>query len=123
MVLRLVFIIAFFCVGTPSHAQKKRKSSKNEDLVTSVEPYYPERNDYVSKKATGTEEGAKNSITYKALEDSKKQRHRVNKQKLRAERELEKAQNIELDYFGHRNPPKRRSPTKIRYCKRCQIKH
>jgi len=45
------------------------------------------------------------------------------KQKKRALRKLAKPQYANPLYFGHRNPPKKHAPHKMRFCEMCGIRH
>jgi hypothetical protein len=45
------------------------------------------------------------------------------KQKKRTLRELSKQQYTNPLYFGHRNPPKKHAPHKMRFCQECGIRH
>ncbi|WP_127123258.1 hypothetical protein [Chryseotalea sanaruensis] len=45
------------------------------------------------------------------------------KMKKRTLRKLAKPQYTNPLYFGHKNPPKKREPHKMRYCQECGIRH
>lgn len=45
------------------------------------------------------------------------------KMKKKALRKLAKPQYTNALYFGHKNPPKKHEPHKMRYCKECGIRH
>jgi hypothetical protein len=45
------------------------------------------------------------------------------KMKKRTLRKLAKPQYTNPLYFGHKNPPKKREPHKMRYCEECGIRH
>lgn len=48
---------------------------------------------------------------------------RAAKMKKRALRKLAKEQYTNPLYFGHKNPPKKRMPHKMRFCDECGIRH
>ena len=45
------------------------------------------------------------------------------KAKRKAEKEMAKPQNSDPMYFGHKRPPKKRPPGKMKFCKVCGIRH
>jgi hypothetical protein len=45
------------------------------------------------------------------------------KEKRKAEKIMEKPQYSNPMYFGHKRPPKKRAPNKMKYCKECGIRH
>ncbi len=45
------------------------------------------------------------------------------KMKKKTLRKLAKPQYTNPLYFGHKNPPKKREPHKMRYCQECGIRH
>jgi hypothetical protein len=47
----------------------------------------------------------------------------VAKAERKAEKEAMKPENSDPLYFGHKRPPKKRSPKKMKYCKVCGIRH
>ena len=47
----------------------------------------------------------------------------VYKQKAKDQKEAEKPQYSNPMYFGHKKPPKKRPPDKMKFCKECGIKH
>jgi hypothetical protein len=118
MLFRIALISLLFFT-TASFAQKKRKEAKAKSEASSVEPYYPETNKYVPAKKKGKRGG----ITYNAQDNFYKQRDVVAKQKRYAEKELDKPQNTNPAYFGHKRLPKKRPPEKMKFCKVCGLRH
>ena len=47
----------------------------------------------------------------------------VAKERDKAEREMAKPQYSNPMYFGHKRPPKKHKPGKMKYCKECGIRH
>lgn len=124
MKLRLIFLcLVLFVMVTHSQAQSKRKkkSKGKQENVTSVDPSFPQAGQYQpkEKKVKRKDRG----ITYKAQDNFYEQRARVSKEKRKAELELSKPQNSNPLYFGHKRPPKKRPPGKMKYCKTCGLKH
>lgn len=53
---------------------------------------------------------------YKRVEEAAKEKQRILKY-------LSRPQFSDHRHFGHKRPPKRRSPNKMRYCNECGIRH
>ncbi|MCU0382841.1 MAG: hypothetical protein MUF68_02135 [Cyclobacteriaceae bacterium] len=120
MILLCLFMLV---LGTQLQAQSKRKKkSKNkQENVTSVDPSFPQEGKYQPKTKKGSRKNR--GITYNAQDNFYQQRERVQKDIRRAELELSKPQNSNPQYFGHKRPPKKRPPGKMKYCKVCGLKH
>jgi DNA segregation ATPase FtsK/SpoIIIE-like protein len=107
--------------GALAQSSKKRQTSKKSEKSTqqpsSLEPYYPKENyEPKRKKATG-------KVTYDARKNFYKRMEEVAKAERKAEKELSKPQYSDPMYFGHKRPPKKRPPHKMKYCKVCGIRH
>lgn len=85
----------------------------------SVNPNYPSQS-YAPKKSKV--KGNKR-VTYDARENFYRRLDLVAKEKRKAEKEMMKPQYSDPSYFGHKRPPKRHKPGKIRLCKECGIRH
>ncbi len=113
-------LLAFLCISTLSYAQRKKKTSKNSSQVTSVGPYYPDANKYMPKKKKVK---SKDGISRQAQENAMVQREVVAKQKRKAEKVLAGTDYANTNYFGHKRPPKKRKPEKMKFCEICGIRH
>jgi hypothetical protein len=104
-------------------SKKKKKANVEEvqDQPSSLQPYYPTRN-YEPKEKKGAKKSA-GKITYDARERFYERMEQVAKAHRKAEKELEKPQNSDPTYFGHKRPPKKRPPEKMKFCKVCGIRH
>ncbi|MBX2967452.1 MAG: hypothetical protein KF845_15015 [Cyclobacteriaceae bacterium] len=117
----LIFIsICLFGVSTLGVAQsskKKKKETGTTQQPSSVDPYYPKQSyQPKEKKASG-------KVTYDARDKFYDRMEQVAKAHRKAEKELSKPQYSDPTYFGHKRPPKRRPPHKMKYCKECGIRH
>ncbi|MBX2970993.1 MAG: hypothetical protein KF803_16625 [Cyclobacteriaceae bacterium] len=117
----LILISVCFLVATTVVAQSSKKKKKNEatnvQQPSSVEPYYPKQNyEPKRKKPAG-------KVTYDARDRFYDRMEQVAKAHRKAEKELAKPQYSDPTYFGHKKPPKRRPPHKMKYCKECGIRH
>lgn len=96
---------------------KKKKESQSAAQPSSVDPYYPKQNlEPKKKKPSG-------KITYNARDKFYDRMEQVARANRKAEKELQKPQYSDPSYFGHKRPPKRRPPGKLKYCKECGIRH
>jgi len=104
-----------------SKNKKKAKGEEVQDQPSSLQPYYPEKK-YEPKEKKGTKKTA-GKITYDAREQFYDRMEQVAKAHRKAEKELEKPQYSDPSYFGHKRPPKKRPPEKMKFCKVCGIRH
>jgi hypothetical protein len=122
--LRSLFTIILVLAVAVSFAQskKKKKAKKAEATSTgqasSLAPYYPQKNYEPSRKKKSS-----GKVTYDATEKFYDRREEIAKQERKLEKEMEKPQNSDPLYFGHKRPPKKRPPNKMKYCKVCGIRH
>ncbi|HLT80504.1 MAG TPA: hypothetical protein VKZ86_05700 [Cyclobacteriaceae bacterium] len=124
------FLIVIFlaCGVSTAFAQKKEKKSKRSrkqtevNQPTSMDPSYPTMH-YTPKVKSERKRGKKIEVTYNAEKRYYEQMERVAKARKKAEKELMKPQYSDPMYFGHKRPPKKRPPGKMKYCKECGIRH
>lgn len=114
--------ITLLCIvvgeGLAQSSKKKKNSVAQANAQpSSVEPLYPEKT-YQPKKQKPT-----GKVTYDARDDFYDQVERVAKAYRKAEKEMRKPQYSDPSYFGHKKPPKRNPPGKLKYCKECGIRH
>ncbi|MFN5557124.1 MAG: hypothetical protein ACK5QK_07885 [Chryseotalea sp.] len=124
--MKLRLIILFFAmlvlvVQTQAQSKRKKKSKSKQENVTSVDPSFPQAGQFQPKKKKVKRKDR--GITYNAQDNFYQQRERVQKDIRRAELELSKPQNSNPQYFGHKRPPKKRPPGKMKFCKVCGLKH
>nr|PZN51181.1 MAG: hypothetical protein DIU61_13805 [Bacteroidota bacterium] len=122
-------IVIFLACGVTAFAQEKkdRKSKRSNKQTevnhpTSIDPSYPTMN-YEPKGKSERRSNTKFEITYDAEKRFYEQMERVAKARKKAEKELMKPQYTDPMYFGHKRPPKKRPPGKMKYCKECGIRH
>lgn len=116
----------FLACGATAFAQgkkdRKQKRSKNQTEVnqpTSIDPSYPTMN-YAPREERRAK---KIDLSYNAEKRYAEQMAKVAKDRRKAEKELMKPQYTDPMYFGHKRPPKKRKPGKMKYCKECGIRH
>ncbi len=117
--MKKIFLLAIFSsLAIVSFGQRKSKAEK-ADQSTSVESVYPKQ-DYSPKK----KKKSKNSpTTYDARNNFYDRQEMLSKQREKNEKEGEKPQYSDQKYFGHKRPPRKRPPEKMKFCKVCGIRH
>lgn len=124
--MRISFCVMFVLMAGISVAQKAKKEKRatgentQSNLTTPTEPYMevqktaPER----SKK-----KGKSAGPTYNSEKEFAERMEANGKTSRRNERMLKTPQYSDPMYFGHKNPPKKHKPNKMKYCKECGIRH
>lgn len=104
-------------------SKKKKKGATTEDQSqpSSLEPYYPTKNYEPEKKKSNKKSTGK--VTYDARDKFYDRMEQVAKQERKNEKEMQKPENSDPMYFGHKKPPKKRPPEKMKFCKVCGIRH
>jgi hypothetical protein len=122
--LRYITILILLVCVQEGYAQFWKKSRANDQKAVAAQPNsvnlnYPSQS-YAPKKSKV--KGNK-QVTYDARENFYRRLDLVAKEKRKAEKEMMKPQYSDPSYFGHKRPPKRHKPGKIRLCKECGIRH
>src|SRR5262245_43453218 len=125
--LRYLFTCVLMMALAASFAQSKKKKAKEAEAPVSNQPSSLNPN-YSEKKSETKYEPSKKQrpsgkVTYDATEKFYDRQEAVAKQERKAEKEMEKPQYSDPLYFGHKRPPKKRPPSKMKYCKTCGIRH
>lgn len=118
--LRYLLLLVFTMAVATSFAQSKRKKSKKEEPAgqpSSLAPYYPQKKYEPKKQKTS------GKVTYNARDKFYDRREALEKANRKNEKEMEKPQNSDPMYFGHKRPPKKRPADKMKFCKVCGIRH
>lgn len=111
----VVASIVFVLAGIFAYGQNSSQSNP-----TSVKPNLPTK--VYAPKASKKKKKSKGP-TYDARENFYDRMEEVNKQRRKSEKAKLTPQYSDFQYFGHRKPPKRRPPEKMKYCKICGIRH
>ena len=125
--MRLLLIACLILMVSASYAQsskekKKRKtSSSQEGNPSSLEPYYPQNNYAPTKKSSKKKDSG--GPSYESQQEYQDRMVRLDKARRKTEHEMEKPQYSDPMYFGHKHPPKKHRPGKMKYCKVCGIRH
>jgi len=123
MLMRIVIIVLLSFLTIATYAQSSRKKKKKEQesaQPTTIDPSLPQQ-DYAPKK---TRKSDSKKIEYEnPHEEFAARMEELKKEKRRNERMMDDPQYSDPTYFGHKRPPKRHKPGKMKYCKVCGIRH
>lgn len=130
--MRILFLIIFLATIQTAHAQfwkKKRDSNeRNEQRAApnslspnSFNSYYPEQKK--ESRARAKKKASLGKTTYNAEREYYERVEAVAKTRRKNERLSLKPQYSDPSYFGHKRPPKKNPPHKMKFCKECGIRH
>jgi len=95
-------------------AQRKKKTQS----PNSIDPYSP--SEVYSPKASRKK---KSKTTHNARDKYYDRVELLEKKQRKNEKNADQPRYSDFQYFGHKKPPKRRPPEKMKYCKICGIRH
>lgn len=125
MNIRVILIVFLAFAATDSFAQSRRgkkKAKKSVETVqqpTSRDPLSLPKKEYTPKASRKSAKGP----TYNLEEEYYERMADVAKERRKAEKIMTKPQYSDPMYFGHKRPPKKRKPSKMKFCKECGIRH
>lgn len=124
MELRIILILFLAIVSAESSAQfwKRKKNPDTQRAVqqpNSLDPSTSSRTDYAPKVSRRAAKGP----TYGLEQEYYERVEEVARLRRKQEKLMEKPQYSNPLYFGHKHPPKKRKPSKMKYCKECGIRH
>jgi hypothetical protein len=103
-----------------AQSEEQNAEEKKQGNANSLEPYYPKEKQ-VPKKAK--KKSSSRGATYESEQQYYDRMAKVFKEKEKAEKEMQKPQYANPMYFGHKRPPKKRKPGKMKFCRECGLKH
>lgn len=102
--------------------KEKRKDRKQENSAqqqpTSRDPVYTKK-EFAPKAPVKGSRGP----TYESEQQFFERMEKLEKAKRKNEKMLSKPQYSDPLYFGHKRPPKKRKPSKMKFCKECGMRH
>jgi len=124
MDLRIILIVLMALIAAESHAQfwKGKKKSRVENTAqqpTSLNPSPSAKAEYAPKASRKSSKGP----TYGLEQEYYERMEALEKARRKNEKLMEKPQYSDPMYFGHKRPPKKRKPSKMKFCKECGIRH
>lgn len=122
--LKLLFFSLCFiiCVTTKAQSPNSLNSgSSYSSTATSVK--HKKKNKVHFFSPSREKDYRKPNVKHTARYEYYERMEQVAKEKQRMLKELSKPQYSDPRYFGHTKIPKRRKPSKMRYCTECGIRH
>lgn len=102
-----------------AQSRKQRKDASQQSGPTSLSPFPSERSLPKETRKRSKSKGP----TYNAERDYYERVEDFAKTRRKNEKMLMTPQYSDPSYFGHKRPPKKRSPDKMKFCKECGIRH
>lgn len=115
----LIILLASFLTSF-SQSRKQRKSEEMQQGPTTLDPL-PKADRHLPKQARKRVESK--GPTYNGERDYYERVEAFAKTRRRNEKMLMTPQYSDPTYFGHKRPPKKRPPHKMKFCKECGIRH
>lgn len=110
-------ILATLLIVGAGGAQAQNYPSGPTSLSPAVQPVY--KVNKRTREAKRVQPNVKHSAEYQFYDRVQQ----AAKSKKRVLRKLNKPQYTNPLYFGHKNPPKKREPHKMKFCNECGIRH
>jgi LAS superfamily LD-carboxypeptidase LdcB len=128
MKIRLSFVVLFISLSTLVFGQTKKKEkaepSPSSQQPSSLSPSVPQQTQQpLTTKTKSKSKSPKLEVTYDPERKFYQRTKEVSKERIKAEKEMQKPQYSDPMYFGHKRPPKKRPIGKQKYCKECGMKH
>ena len=128
MCIRITFIILLALASAESNAQfwKKKKKAEPEyqtQTPTSLNPYDEGQDQKRVPPAAKSAKASTKGPTYGLEQQYYERMEELAKVRRKNEKLMEKPQYSDPSYFGHKRPPKKRKPSKMKFCKECGIRH
>ena len=119
--MRIVLsLLMLLCVLTSySQAKRIRKAEAQQQSPTTLDPLPSEQNIPKQARKRANTKGA----TYNGEKEYYDRVEAFAKTRRKNEKMLMTPQYSDPSYFGHKRPPKRRPPDKMKFCKECGIRH
>jgi hypothetical protein len=129
--MRSILVLLFVFITLVSFGQSKKKrqqrpkaDERSAPAPTSLDPnvqqtFEPRREKSQKSKRRKPSKGG----SYSPEQDHYDRMAAVEKERRKTERLADKPQYSDPSYFGHKRPPKKRPPGKMKYCKECGLRH
>jgi hypothetical protein len=123
--MRAISILILVLLSITVHGQSRKKNKKHAKAdeqalpaPTTLDPNVHQQK-YEPKKSKKASKGP----TFESEKDYYDRMASLEKTRRKNERMLDKPQYTDPSYFGHKRPPKKRPPGKMKYCKVCGLRH
>lgn len=119
--LRILFVFGLVVMGFDSWSQGN--TSIPDEAPNSLHPATPKSKKYYAPQRAKATSYKRPKVTHSAQYEFYKRVERAAKDKQRLLKKFSKPQYSNPAYFGHKRKPKKRPPSKMRYCDVCGIRH
>jgi hypothetical protein len=120
VILSILFSLIIFASFGQSRKQR-REEARQQDGPTSLEPSSSEEKRHLPKQSRRKLDAK--GPTYNGEKEFQERVEAFAKTRRKNERMLMTPQYSDPSYFGHKRPPKKRPPHKMKFCKECGIRH
>jgi hypothetical protein len=112
--------VAFcFVLTTAGFLAMAQSPGENSLRPSSAQPRFPSKKEISKRERIAL----KPKTTVDLQKEYYERVESVMKARKKAARQMQKPQYSDPLYFGHKRPPKKRSPENMRFCKECGIRH
>lgn len=124
MQMRFILLIGMLVASGTAFAQSKREKRKKADDAD-LPMQQPNSIDPNNLPTEPKQKKIKSSVkpSRNPEQEFYERMAEVEKTRRKNERMMDKPQYSDPMYFGHKKPPKKRKPSKMKYCKVCGIRH
>lgn len=120
----LAILLAFTCSVSFAQSKRNKKKQVESEQSRSSQPTAlspsEENKEYAPKLS---KKKPTRGATYTAEAKFYERMEQLERAKAKEEKLKTKPQYSDPMYFGHKRPPKKHKPGKMRYCKECGIRH
>ena len=127
--MRILLSAAFIVIAFSSFSQsrKERKAAEKSSDVsqpTTLDPGAEPAMPAVKQSKKALRKKSKSSgVTYNSQKEFEQRMDARAKTYRKNEKNMSTPQYVDPTYFGHKRPPKKRPPNKMKYCKVCGLRH
>jgi hypothetical protein len=119
MSYKAILTIVVLVAGSSAYGQVENQDEPpSSQRSTTLEPYYPEQ-----KKSRNQKSFSPGKTNIDLQREYYERVEAVMKARKKMARIMRKPQYSNPMYFGHKRPPKKHSPKKMKYCRECGIRH
>jgi hypothetical protein len=118
-------LLLFILIAAFSYGYGQSRTPSNSTAPSSLQPGSVDASgkEQKTKASEQKKKTSGNKTTYDARERFYARMEDVAKANRKAEKEMQKPQYSDPSYFGHKKPPVKNPPAKMKYCKECGIRH
>jgi hypothetical protein len=119
----MLLMVCLLAISKMVVAQSSGNQAGQNTGDNSLAPYHPQEMQTRSAKKKSKKKRAPSGPSYQSEQEYYDRMARLDKEKRKIEKEMDKPQYSDPMYFGHKRPPKKRKAGKLKYCKECGIRH